>query len=76
MIKCDALDVLRSDNWEHKSADVFVQILRENPKLGDLYSAGNPNDLAFFNSLFPEDFLGLNNVKVVKRRPITWQYQG
>ena len=76
MIKCDTLDVLRSDNWEHKSADVFAQILRENPKLGDLYSAGNPNDLAFFNSRFPEDFLSLNGVKVVKRRPITWQYQG
>ena len=81
------IDFLRRDNKEHLSKDVFKKIL-EDPKLGDFFSAGNTNDLAYYNSLFmanehalfdkllPDGILERNGVKVVKRRPITWQYQG
>ena len=82
-----AIDLIRKDNNPHESKEVFAKIL-EDPKLGDFFSAGNPNDFAYFNSLFDatedvflnkltsEDVLAGNGVKVVKRRPITWQYQG
>jgi hypothetical protein len=82
-----AINILRMDNKEHLSKDVFRKVL-EDPKLGDFFSAGKPNDLAYFNSLFisnehpvfekllPNDILERNGVKVVKRRPIIWQYQG
>ena len=67
--------------------EILAKVL-EYPKLGDFFSAGNPNDFAYFNSLFganehvffdklpSEDILAVNGIKVVKRRPITWQYQG
>lgn len=82
-----AIDFIRKDNKKHESKEVFAKIL-EDPKLGDFFGPGNPNDFAYFNSLFganehvffdklpSEDILAGNGIKVVKRRPITWQYQG
>lgn len=70
-----AICYLRRDSSPHKSSDVFSTVLSD-PKIGDFFSAGNPNDLAYFNSLFTEELLSNEGIAVVKRRPITWQYQG
>lgn len=82
-----AIDFIRKDNNPHESKEVFAKIL-EDPKFGDFFRAGNPNDFAYFNSLSganehvffdklpSEDILSGNGIKVVKRRQITWQYQG
>ena len=77
-----ALAFIRKDCKQHKSADVFSKVL-EDPKFGDFFSVGSTNDFAKFNKAMMALFTAENGdektvlgVKVVKRRPITWQYQG
>ena len=69
------------DNNPHESKEVFAKII-EDPKLGDFFRAGNPNDFAQFNKLIMDNLhidgdeaIG-EGIALVKRRPITWQYQG
>ena len=76
-----AIDFIRKDNNPHESKEVFAKIL-EDPKLGDFFRAGNPNDFAQFNKLIMDNLyidgdeaIG-EGIALVKRRPITWQYQG
>ena len=73
---------IRKDCKQHKSAEVFSKVL-EDPKFGDFFSVGSTNDFAKFNKAMMALFTAENGdeksvlgVKVVKRRPITWQYQG
>ena len=77
-----ALALIRKDCKQHKSAEVFAKVL-EDPKFGDFFSPGNTNDFAKFNQAMMSLFTAENGdeksvlgIKVVKRRPITWQYQG
>ena len=77
-----AVKIIRNDSKPHKSEDVFAQVLESNPGLGDFFRAGNPNDFAQFNKLIMDNLhidgdeaIG-EGIALVKRRPITWQYQG
>jgi hypothetical protein len=74
LLKC-AIAILQSDGHAREISKLFTEIITENPKFKGFYNPDNPSDRATFGALFSDDVKTGNNIRVIKRRPVTFQFQ-
>lgn len=70
-----AIHLLQVDGKPHKVSDLYVDVLRKNPKLGEFFLAAGSNDRARFTALFMPTTLAQNKLVKISGKPITFQYK-
>lgn len=69
-----AIHVLQSNGKAWKIAELYAQVLAENPKLAEFFLLANSNDKARFAKLFTAKVLAENNLAKVANHPLTLKY--